>query len=112
MSVEGSEKSSLSVCFICEKRDRINRKLIICDSAECKRVTHLKCSGLKREPKGKWFCMMCVPASAEQANKLDDSPELHKAESVGSEVQENENSKSFHELLQGGIVQRMSESEQ
>ena len=52
--------SSLSATVYCTCRKEESGKMIACDNATCSiEWFHLKCVGIKRVPKGSWFCPNC-----------------------------------------------------
>lgn len=55
-AVDGSGVAPLEVCRVCRK----GGTLLLCDGDGCGGAYHLNCVGVKRVPKGDWFCRDCV----------------------------------------------------
>ena len=57
--LETDEEKVYCVC----KGSRSDRKMIACDNTACKYESfHYTCVGIKRAPKGKWYCPYCSPS--------------------------------------------------
>ncbi|KAJ8610705.1 hypothetical protein CTAYLR_005671 [Chrysophaeum taylorii] len=52
--VEAVPRSEEEACLVCEGGGEV----VICDG--CERVAHLACVGLRRVPRGEWFCRACA----------------------------------------------------
>jgi len=46
-------------------------EMVACDNADCNiEWFHYECVGLKRQPKGRWFCPECVEKNMKKRRKL------------------------------------------
>ena len=52
------------VCHVC---DRVKKGLVLLLCDGCDHACHLKCAGLRRVPKGDWFCRDCTAKRADEA---------------------------------------------
>lgn len=56
--LQGTQSAEVKVYCFCQKGE--HGKMIQCDSPTCKYVWfHFSCIGLKRSPKGSWYCQEC-----------------------------------------------------
>jgi hypothetical protein len=68
-SGEETDHSWDSLCYLCKTKDKINRKLLLCEGfnkktdkdgvrvkERCPKVSHIKCSNFIREPEDDWYC--------------------------------------------------------
>ena len=84
-------RSWMSICYRCNIKDRIPRKLLLCEGAadgeenkiRCKNVSHIKCANFRRTPEDEWLCKTCDPnykspsvsAQEEGEEELEEQPE-------------------------------------
>ncbi|CAG9465408.1 unnamed protein product [Pedinophyceae sp. YPF-701] len=52
------------VCFVCEASED-GDELLLCDG--CENAAHLGCAGLKRVPRGEWYCQPCKQRRRKEA---------------------------------------------
>jgi len=65
MASDANPFLDIDLCIVCgEGHDKSKGQMLLCDKsispyATCNRTTHIKCAGLKKIPKGEWFCTEC-----------------------------------------------------
>lgn len=73
-----------SICYVCRQKDKIPRKLLLCEGYDqkgrrgkpkrCSKVSHIKCSNLLKEPAGEWLCKYHDPVEQDKALSLKRPP--------------------------------------
>lgn len=101
-----------SICYNCNVKDKLNRKLLLCEGFDqktddpekqrCTKVSHIKCAGLMREPNEEWFCKHHDPnyESEEQESGEASMKESDLQKSVRSDKEKEQTQKKESEVAQ------------